>query len=467
MAGAPSTDTNRKSDKWGSRFGFIMAAVGSSVGLGNFWRFPFTAGENGGGAFILIYLLCVIVIGLPILIGEYALGRKAGMSSVQGMLSLSRDAGKSEKWGVLGWIGLFCSTLIVSFYMVICVWILAFVIQSFTSGFSGITPEESGANFGATISDGNYIGGLLALFIAVNAVVVGRGIKGGIERAASVLMPLFFIMLVGVVIFALATGDVAKTVSFIFQPDFSEVGFGTFLAALGQACFSLGVGCMLMMTYGSYLTKNTNIPRSSYIVAGTDTFVALIAGFAIFPIVFKAGLDPAAGPGLFFNALPVAFGAIPGGDILAAIFFSLALFAAFTSSISLYEVSVSWFEDQQGVSRMGASIGVGFLLWVVGTAYVYSTGYIDFVDFLTGFIMLPLGALLVAIYIGWVLPKGTLSDQLENDSLHEIWHTILKWFAPFFIGFILVFGMLDGLQDIFGWQLPGVLEALLGLNKVQ
>lgn len=474
MAGSPSGDIGRKSDTWGSRFGFIMAAVGSSVGLGNFWRFPFTAGENGGGAFIIIYLACVVAIGLPVLMGEYALGRKAGMSSVEGIQKLARDAGKSDNWGVIAWIGVFCSTLIVSFYMVISVWILSFVLQSLSGaipflegGFAGFTKESSGTNFGSTISDSFLIGALLALFVGLNVFVVGRGVKGGIEKAASVLMPAFFIMLIGVVIFALSTGDVGKTVAFILQPDFSKVGFGTFLAAIGQACFSLGIGSVLMLTYGSYLTRDTNIPRSSYIVAGADTFVALIAGFAIFPIVFQAGLDPAAGPGLFFVSLPVAFGGIPGGDILATVFFALALFAAFTSSISLFEVSVAWLEERHGVNRMGAAMGVGFLLWVVGCAYIASTTYIDFVDFLTGNIMLPLGALLIAVFIGWVLPKSDLVDEIEDNALHNIWHAALKWFVPIFIGIILFFGVFDGLQDIYGFQLPSFLEVLLGPNTPQ
>ncbi len=464
MVGSPSGDIGRKSDTWGSRFGFIMAAVGSSVGLGNFWRFPYTAGENGGSAFILIYLVCVLAIGLPILMGEFALGRKAKMSAVEGIQSLARHAGKTDNWGVIGWIGVFASTLIVTFYMVISVWILAFVIQSFSGGFGGFTSETSSANFSNTITNIWLLMGLLALFITANVAVVGRGVKGGIEKAATILMPAFFIMLLGVVGFAMATGDMAKTISFILKPDFSQVGFGTLLAALGQACFSLGIGSVLMMTYGSYLSNDTNIPKSSYIVAGADTFVALIAGFAIFPIVFQAGLDPAGGPGLFFVSLPVAFGAIPGGDIIAMVFFALALFAAFTSSISLFEVSVSWMEERHGVNRMGAAIGIGFLLFVVGAGYIFSTEYLDFVDFLTGKIMLPLGALLVAVFIAWVLPKGEMADQIDNPGLHKIWFALLKWFVPIFVGIILFFGFFDGLQDTYGVHLPAFLEPLLGKN---
>lgn len=465
MAGSPTGDIGRKSDTWGSRFGFIMAAVGSSVGLGNFWRFPYTAGENGGGAFIIIYLICVLLIGLPVLIGELSLGRKAGMSSVEGIQSLARKAGKSDNWGIMGWLGVFASTFIVSFYMVISAWILAFVLQAIGGQFAGITAEQSGENFGKTISNQGSMLGLLFVFVLANSVVVGRGVKGGIEKAASLLMPAFFIMLLGVVVFSLVTGDVAKTVAFIFTPDFSQVNFSTFLAALGQACFSLGIGSVLMLTYGSYLSRDTNIPRSSFVIAGADTFVAIIAGLAIFPIVFQAGLDPAGGPGLFFVSLPVAFGAIPGGNIIAMVFFSLALFAAFTSSISLFEVAVAWLEERHGVNRMGAALGMGFILFLVGVSYIYSTDYLDFIDFVTGNVLLPLGALLVALFIGWVLPKTEMMDEIEDNSLHAIWYGLLRYFAPAFIGVILVFGFLDGLQGTFGVQMPVVLEKLIGPNN--
>ncbi len=465
MAGSPAGDFNRKSDTWGSRFGFIMAAVGSSVGLGNFWRFPYTAGENGGGAFILIYLVCVLCIGLPVLMGELSLGRKAGMSSVEGLQTLAQDAGKSNKWGVMGWLGLFASTFIVSFYMVISVWILDFVLQAFGGQFEGITPEKSGENFNNTISNEGTMIGLLFLFVLANAIVVGRGVKGGIEKVASILMPAFFIMLIGVVAFSMMTGDLSKSLSFLFSPDFSKVNFSTFLAALGQACFSLGIGSVLMMTYGSYLSSDTNIPRSSFVIAGADTFVAIIAGLAIFPIVFQAGLDPAGGPGLFFVSLPVAFGSIPGGNIIAMIFFALALFAAFTSSISLFEVSVSWFEERRGINRMGAALGMGFILFLVGVSYIYSTNYLDFIDFVTGNLLLPLGALLVAIFIGWILPKTAMIDEIDNNSLHKIWFGLLRYFAPIFIGIILVFGFITGLQTTFGVQMPVFIEALIGPNS--
>lgn len=467
-------EIGRKTDTWGSRFGFIMAAVGSSVGLGNFWRFPYTAGENGGGAFILIYIACVIMIGLPVLMAEYAIGRKSGMSAIEGVESLARAERKSLNWGVVGWVGTITATFILSFYVVISAWLLAFVIQAAQGGFTGMEAEASGANFANVIGQGEhplaskwYMLFLLALFIAANAVIVGRGVKGGIEKAATILMPAFFIMLLVIVGFSLTRGNAAETFSFLFQPKWGDVGFKTFLEAVGQAFFSIGVGVGLMITYGAYLPKDSNIPRSSIIVAGSDTFVALIAGFAVFPIVFAAGLDPAGGPSLFFVSMPVALGSLGQiGTIMAVIFFALALFAAFTSSISLLEVSVSWLEERHGVTRLGAASGVGCMLWLVGAAYVFSTEYLDFMDFITGNLLLPLGGLLVAVFSGWILSRNMLTSELGESNVMNVWRFLMRWFVPVFVGFVLFFGFLDKIQDQYHVPLPGFLTALLGPNWV-
>lgn len=455
----------RKTETWGSRFGFIMAAVGSSVGLGNFWRFPYTAGENGGGAFILIYLACVVGIGLPLLMAEYAMGRKSGMSAIEGVQSLARAESKSQYWGIATWVGTITAFFILTFYMVISVWLLAFLFQAANGTFAGMDAADSGENFGATIGNTWYILGLLALFLLANVIVVGRGVKGGIERAATILMPAFFVMLVVVVGFALSHGDVGATIAFIFEPKWADVSFKTFLSALGQAFFSIGVGVGLMITYGAYLSSDTNIPRSSVIVVGADTTVALIAGFAIFPIVFMAGLDPAGGPSLFFVSMPVAFGAIPGGTIFATVFFALALFAAFTSSISLMEVGVSWLEERQGVTRFGASLGVGFVLFMIGAAYVFSLEYLDFVDFMTEGLLLPLGGLLVAVFAGWILSRDMLTTELGEGWVMNVWRFLIRWFVPPFIAIVLVFGFMDKIQDQYGVDLPGFLTLLLGPNS--
>ncbi len=461
----------RKTDTWGSRFGFIMAAVGSSVGLGNFWRFPYTAGENGGGAFILIYLLCVVLVGLPLLMAEYGMGRKSGMSAIEGVESLARAENKSGNWGIVGWVGSLTAFFILTFYMVISVWLIAFLLQAPTGKFEGMDAAASGANFLDTIGQGEDglsrkwgILGLLSLFLVANIFVVGRGVKAGLERVATILMPAFFIMLLVVVGFAVTQGDFAKTAAFLFEPKWEDVGFKTFLSALGQAFFSIGVGVGLMITYGAYLDQQTDIPRSSAIVVTADTTVALIAGFAIFPIVFAAGLDPAGGPGLFFVSMPVAFGGIEGGTIFATVFFALALFAAFTSSISLMEVGVSWLEERQGVTRFGAALGVGFVLWMIGAAYVFSLDYLDFVDFMTEGLLLPLGGLLVAVFAGWMLSRDMLTSELGEGWVMNTWRFLIRWFVPPFVAFVLVFGFMDKIQDQYQVQLPGFLTGLLGPN---
>ncbi|MCR9194023.1 MAG: sodium-dependent transporter [Hyphomonas sp.] len=462
----------RKTDTWGSRFGFIMAAVGSSVGLGNFWRFPYTAGENGGGAFIVIYLLCVLLVGLPLLMAEYGMGRKSGMSAIEGVESLARAESKSGNWGVVGWVGSLTAFFILTFYMVISVWLIAFLLQAPTGKFEGMDAAASATNFVDTIGQGEDgtsrkwgILGLLFLFLVANVIVVGRGVKGGLERVATILMPAFFIMLLVVVGFAVTQGDVGQTAAFLFEPKWEDVGFKTFLSALGQAFFSIGVGVGLMITYGAYLDSQTNIPRSSAIVVTADTFVALIAGFAIFPIVFAAGLDPASGPSLFFISMPVAFGGVEGGTIFATVFFALALFAAFTSSISLMEVGVSWLEERQGVTRFGAALGVGFVLWMIGAAYVFSLEYLDFVDFMTEGLLLPLGGLLIAVFAGWIISRNMLTTELGEGNVMNIWRFLIRWFVPPFVAFVLVFGFLDKIQDQYQVQLPGFLTALLGPNS--
>jgi NSS family neurotransmitter:Na+ symporter len=415
----------------------------------------------------------VAFVALPLLMAEYAMGRKSGMSAIEGVQSLARAEGRSQNWGIATWLGALSAFFILTFYMVISCWLLAYIIQAIGGELHGADAIESGQNFVNLIGQGEtpmqarwYLLFLLALFIGANALVVGRGVKGGLETAATILMPLFFLMLIVVVGFAIANGDTARTFAFLFEPKWEDVGFKTLLAALGQAFFSIGVGVGLMITYGAYLDRDTDIPRASGMIAASDTFVALIAGFAIFPIVFAAGLDPASGPSLFFVSMPVAFEAIPGGNIFAVVFFSLALFAAFTSSISLMEVGVSWLEEREGVTRPGAAAGVGFVLFMIGAAYVFSLDYLDFMDFMTEGLLLPLGGLLVAVFAGWVLSRDMLVSELGEGMVMNVWRFLMRWFVPPFVAVILVFGFLDKIQDQYHVQLPGVLEAMLGPNWV-
>jgi len=493
-----------KTEHWGSRFGFLMAAVGSSVGLGNLWRFPFTAGENGGSAFILIYLACVVFLGLPVLMAEYAIGRKGERSALAGIRHIAQTEGKSGLWVSMGWIGTLASLAVFSFYIVIATWVFDYIPKAFSGEFSSLgadaelirasvgaaaasiadqvssvkldatcafvndagnitqitetlpdgterlrdvnTGDVSGCKFSHTIGNKFEILAYLAIFLALNVFIVARGIKGGIETAASILMPAFFIMLAGMVVFALIVGDAGAAASFLLAPDFSKVTFQTLLAAVGQAFFSLGVGGVLMVTYGAYLSRDTDIPSSSYMVAGTDTLVALVAGFAIFPIVFAFGLDPAGGGGLFFVTMPVAFGEMGAvGAIAGGAFFILALFAAFTSSISLFEVGVSWLEDRPEISRaMGASL-LGILMFGLGATYVFYGNLIDLVDYITGSILLPLGGILVSLFAGWVLSRESLAEELGTSGVLVFARTMLRYIIPIALSVILVAGIVSRL----------------------
>lgn len=430
-----------KSDHWGSRFGFIMAAVGSSVGLGNLWRFPYIAGEMGGSAFILIYIGCILLFGLPVLMAEYALGRHGQRSSIASIRKIVTENNRPIAWVGMGWLGAIASLLLFSFYIVISAWVFDFIPQAFLGDFSGFTAEASGANFEETTSNKLEIFFYMTGFLALNVIVVSRGVHGGIERAAEILMPAFFIMLLGLVGFAVFTGDAMRTLEFLFTPDFSKVNFSTFMAALGQAFFSLSVGSCVMFTYGAYLSRDINIPKNAGLVAGADTAVALIAGFAIFPIVFAFALDPAEGPGLFFVTLPVAFGQLPG--FVGGAFFTLALFAAFTSSISLLETGVSWLEDQKSIGRFKGALILGAIMWLMGIGYIFMPSMIDHASFLSGDVMLPLGGILIGIFAGWVVPKAILANELGDGPLLGIVLVLLRFVVPIAISVILVLGLIS------------------------
>ncbi|MEM8617862.1 MAG: sodium-dependent transporter, partial [Pseudomonadota bacterium] len=321
-----------------------------------------------------------------------------------------------------------------------------------------------GCKFSQTTANKFEIICYLAVFIALNVIVLARGIGNGIEKAASILMPAFFVMLMGMVIFAVTTGDAGKALGFLFAPDFSRVSFATIQAAIGQAFFSLGVGSALMVTYGAYLSRETDIPSASGIVATADTVVALIAGLAIFPIVFAFALDPAGGGGLFFVTMPTAFGSMTGGAIVGGLFFTLALFAAFTSSISLLEVGVSWLEDQPWISRQMGAVLLGLILFGCGVGYVYHDTWIGHIDFVTGTIMLPLGGILVALFAGWVLSRQALDEELGSQAVVKLILPLLRYVIPIALMIFLILGTLDNLQDAYRIDLPEFLFPLIGEN---
>ncbi len=454
MAVAPKTTHVH----WSSRFGFLMAAIGSSVGLGNFWRFPYTAGENGGAAFVLIYLVCVLLIGFPILMAELSVGRYGQKSAVGSVEKLARDNGSSPSWAMLGWIGMIGGILILCFYSIVAGWVSAYILKMFSGELTGQSPDAVAAAFGAFTGDSYTVLFWHSIFSFLTIFVVSRGITGGIEKASSILMPLFFVMLLGMVYYAMTTGDAGAALSYLFAVDLSEVRPATFLAAVGQAFFSIGLGSGIMITYGSYLDKSANIGQSAGMISIADTGVAIIAGLAIFPFVFAfTALEPNAGPSLFFQALPSAFAAMPGGHIAGAVFFTLALIAALTSSISLLQAVVAWAEENSSLSRGTITWVFGGFIWLVGVGVVFSMSFFDFLDFLSGSVALPLAGLLIAVFMGWVVKREIAKSQLSHASplLFGFFRFSMRFLAPIALTLILVLG----LDDKFDW---GLAQALLG-----
>jgi NSS family neurotransmitter:Na+ symporter len=439
---------------WSSRLAFILAATGSAVGLGNIWRFPYTAGEYGGGAFVLVYLLCVAGIGIPIMIAEIMLGRRGRQSPINTMRTLAEREGASGAWQLLGWMGILSGFLILSFYSVIAGWTLAYVFRAGAGGFTGIDAEQSGAMFSALVADPERLLAWHTIFMVMVILVVARGVASGLEKAVRFLMPALFLLLVVMVLYAAQSGDFAAGVSYLFTPDFDKLSAHAgeaVLSAMGQAFFSLSLGMGAIMIYGSYLNSQASIGSNVAIIAVMDTLVALMAGLAIFPIVFANGLEPGSGPGLIFQTLPIAFGQMPGGQLFGVLFFVLLVFAAWTSGISLLEPMVAWLVENRSFSRVRASVLAGATVWLLGIACllslnawsgftVFGKGILDLFDYATANVLLPLGGVLIAVFAGWVLSRDASRDELGASNgmlLYRLWRVLIRWIAPICV--ILVF----------------------------
>ncbi len=440
---------DRKSETWSSRFGFIMAAVGSSVGLGNIWRFTYTTGENGGGAFVLAYLLCLAIIAFPLLAAEYAIGRRSGHSAVESVQALARASGKSEWWGGVAWLGMLSAFFILTFYCVVSAWFMAYIPAAVTGAFAtdAGSIDASMQRFEQVTSRANlpmllvYLG----LFIGAAVIVVGRGVKRGIERASIILMPVFILILLILLGFGIAEGAFDKALGFLTQVRGEDFSWSMLLDALAQSFFATGVGAAVMITYGAYLKTDADVPRSSAIVAVSDTVVALVAAFVVFSLVFAVGSEPGAGFSLLFVNLPIGLAQMPFGTIVGGAFFLLALFAALASSISLMEVAVSWLDERTGVTRWGAALGVGFTVFVIGAGYVYSREYVGFVDFVASSLLMPIGGFLMAIFSGWVIEKKMMQAEF-GMPFFRVWSVLVRWVIPIAVGVILVLGVWEKLQ---------------------
>ena len=442
---------------WSSRLAFILAAAGSAVGLGNIWRFPYLAGEYGGAAFVLLYLLCVAALGIPIMMAEILLGRRGRQSPINTMRTLATREGKSPAWAGLGWIGILAGFLILSFYSVIAGWTLAYTVRAAGGAFAGLDAASSKDMFDGFVGNAEALFAWHTVFMVLTVGVVARGVASGLEQSVKWMMPALFVLLLVMVGYAGWAGDLGAGARYLLAPDFAELwgkAGEAVLASMGQAFFSLSLGMGAIMVYGSYLRHDASIGRSTLFIAATDTTVALLAGLAIFPLVFAYGLEPGQGPGLIFITLPIAFGGMPGGGLFGALFFTLLILAAWTSSISILEPVVAWLVENRGFSRVRAALIGGVAAWLLGIACLLSLnlwsgytlfgkGVLDLFDYLTANVLLPLGGILIAVFAGWVLPRSASLDELGGqDGLgYRSWRFLVRYVAPVAVTLVLLNGL--------------------------
>lgn len=460
-----STDKVSVHGTWASRWVFILAATGSAVGLGSIWKFPYMVGVYGGGAFVLMFLACIALIGIPVMIAETLIGRRARLSPANALKVLAREAGHSPRWSWGAFAGMITALLILSFYSVVGGWSLDYIIDMGRGDFRGVTPDKVGAYFGAVIADPWRLTAWHTLFMLLSAVVIAKGVVAGLERSLRIMMPLLFVLILILLGYSLTTGHFMEGVHFMFDFNPHKVLDGL-LPAMGHAFFSLSVGVGSIMIYGAYMTKDASISATVVGVALLDTFVSLLAGLALFPIVFQAGLNPGEGPGLMFVTLPYAFGNVAFGQVMGVVFFVLVAIAAWSSAISLLEPMVAYLVERTKVSRAWVTFWLAFSCWFVGLGTVFSfniwqkakffvndaTGFhlyqwgaengLDFfgvIDFLTSRIMLPLGGLCFVLFAGWVMGRKAVRDELSirNPRLFATTFFLMRYVAP--IGILVVF----------------------------
>jgi neurotransmitter:Na+ symporter, NSS family len=430
--------------QWSSRWVFILAATGSAVGLGNIWKFPYIAGENGGGAFVLVYLLCIACIGIPLMMAEIMIGRRGRQNPVNSLRSIAEEENKPAAWKYLGWSGVLAGFLILSYYSVIAGQAMAYIFRSFSGVFEGVTADGAHSIYIALTGDPERLLAWHTVFIVFTMVIVARGVKGGLEKSVKFLMPALFAILLLLVGFSANTGDYfSQAIDFLFKPDFSKLTREGVLIAMGHAFFTLSLGMGAIMVYGSYLPKNTSIAKVSITISIADTMVALLAGMAIFPLVFANGLETGAGPGLIFQTLPIAFGHMDGGAFFGGMFFLLLVFAAWSSAISLIEPAIAWLVENKDVSRRRASVYAGFATWLLGLLTVFSFNIgshwilfgktmFELLDYLTANIMLPLGGLAIAIFSGWIMAQNSTQDEfaIEYPVFYQLWQILIRYISP-------------------------------------
>ncbi|MDE0092974.1 MAG: sodium-dependent transporter [Gammaproteobacteria bacterium] len=445
---------------WSSNTMFVLAAVGSAVGLGNIWKFPYITGENGGAAFFFVYLICICAIGIPVMMAEIMLGRAGRMSPVNSLLKIAREQGLSRKWGLLGWAGVGGGLVILSFYSVIAGWILAYVFQTFSGGFNGIDLASSQGVFADLISNPWISGMWFTVFLVATGYFVARGVNRGLELVIRFCMPLLFVLLIVILIYGISRGGFGDAFKFMFHLDFNNLGLSwdSLVKALGHAFFTLSIGMGAIMAYGAYMPQQSSIKSAVGIIVVVDTLVAVIAGLAIFSIAYAHGSDPGQTIGLLFYTVPTAFGNLWGGVIFGGLFFVLVTFAAFTSAISLLEPAIAYFVEKFNTSRAIVAIFCVSIAWILGLFSVFSFNILsdwtidigdkawtifDSLDHLTQWVILPLGGLFICILTAWFIPWKLVGSVLDVKSERGrlLWKIFCGVLAPLAIlaVFVLTF----------------------------
>lgn len=426
---------------WTSRWAFILVTAGSAVGLGNIWRFPYMTGTQGGSAFVLVYLICLLAVGLSLLIAEVVLGRRGRADGVSSFANVAKDSKVHALWGKIGWVGVLSVFCILSFYTVVGGWIMEYMVRA-SAGFEGITAEQAKAGFTDLLASPVTLIFWHTVFVAMTGGVVIFGVTSGIERANRFMMPALFFILLGILVYAIFSADMPSALKFMFQFSPEKIDRSVILSALGQAFFTLGLGNGTMIVYGSYLKPEIDIARSALYVVVIDTLIAVMASLAIFAIVFAQNLPPEAGPGLLLGTLPLAFAAMPAGHLVGFAFFILVVFAAWTSAISICETLSAVLIERFKLTRKRAVVLVSVSSWLVGLGACLSfnhwsefkilgLGIFDFLDSLSSKVLMPMSGLLIAIFCGWVAKRELLQSELKlTQTIYRAWEWAMKWLVP-------------------------------------
>ncbi|WP_053980762.1 sodium-dependent transporter [Marinagarivorans algicola] len=450
---------------WSSRWTFILAATGSAVGLGNIWKFPYIAGENGGGAFVLVYLLCIVIVGIPIMMAEVFLGRNARRNPVNAVEVFTRQSGASHNWRYIGVMGVIAGLLIMSFYSVVAGWALHYVFASISGTFTDISAAGSDAFFGGLLGDPKALLGWHSTFTLMTFIIVASGVSKGLGAVAKYMMPFLFLALAVLLVYGFLAGNFKAGVMFLFTPNFSALTGDSILIAMGHAFFTLSLGMGAIMAYGAYMPSSANIGKTILTVGILDTLVALVAGLAIFPIVFaNPTIEVGAGPGLLFVSLPIAFGSMPLGLLIGTLFFALVAVAAWSSAVSLIEPAIAWLIENKGWKRIKAAGIVAGCCWLLGLLTVASFGPLaefkpawllyftpfDFFDFLTSQIMLPLGGVLIALLVAWKAPAALLQKEFgfKSQKTQTLLLFLLRFVSPTLVLLIMAIKLFETLSQL-------------------